>query len=46
MNENIKILLADDDQIIRESLAHLLNLQNRLTIVAAAKAEVKHCACW
>ena len=35
MSETIKILLADDDQIIREGLAKLLNAQDGLSVVAA-----------
>ncbi|WP_353065691.1 response regulator [Arcanobacterium hippocoleae] len=35
MSESIRILIADDDQIIREGLANLLNLQEGLTVVAA-----------
>ncbi len=37
MIESIRILLVDDDQIIREGLANLLNLQEGLTVVAAAE---------
>ncbi|EFH71275.1 MULTISPECIES: response regulator transcription factor [Gardnerella] len=37
MSENIRILIADDDQIIREGLANLLKLQNGLTVVDAVK---------
>lgn len=35
MSENIRILIADDDQIIREGLAKLLELQAGLTVVGA-----------
>lgn len=34
---DIRILLADDDQIIREGLANLLNHQEGLSVVAVAK---------
>lgn len=37
MSENIRILIADDDQIIREGLANLLKLQNGLAVVDAVK---------
>lgn len=33
----IRILLADDDQIIRDGLAHLLNAQDGLQVVATAE---------
>lgn len=34
---DIRVLFADDDQIIREGLANLLNLQEGITVVATAK---------
>ena len=34
--DNIRILLADDDPIIREGLARLLNEQEGVTVVATA----------
>ncbi|WP_353067171.1 response regulator transcription factor [Arcanobacterium hippocoleae] len=37
MSEDIRILLADDDQIIRDGLANLLNLQDGITVVAAVE---------
>ncbi|MBT1018080.1 response regulator transcription factor [Canibacter sp. lx-72] len=35
MSENIRVLIADDDQIIRECLANLLHLQEGITVLAA-----------
>lgn len=35
--QEIRILLADDDQIIRDGLANLLNGQDGLRVVATAE---------
>ncbi|NMM94693.1 response regulator transcription factor [Bifidobacterium oedipodis] len=37
MSEAIRVLLADDDAIIREGLASLLNRQNGISVVAVAE---------
>lgn len=37
MSEDIRVLLADDDQIIRDGLGNLLNLQDGITVVAAVE---------
>ncbi|MDR6938536.1 response regulator transcription factor [Arcanobacterium hippocoleae] len=37
MSEDIRVLLADDDQIIRDGLANLLNLQDGITVVTAVE---------
>ncbi|WP_166985294.1 response regulator transcription factor [Canibacter zhoujuaniae] len=37
MSEGIRILLADDDHIIRDGLANLLSLQDGITVIAAVE---------
>ena len=37
MGETIRVLLADDDAIVREGLAGLLNQQTSISVVAVAE---------
>lgn len=37
MSETIRVLLVDDDQIIRDGLANLLNAQDGITVMAAVE---------